>query len=145
MSLVKEKQNVILSAYVNAVRTERHVSIPVKLSKLGAKNFKKFTGTRKLFKMHEKLFGGTEFQNRSKKRQKHLLNLGNLEKDCFWTKHFRLALFSVQRVSKLRRKKWSIAYYHQFHRKICNKKETKEKGCNWLLKDACDWSNMDEF
>ena len=30
-----------------------------------------------------KLFGGTEFQNRFKKRRKHLLNLGSLEKDCF--------------------------------------------------------------
>ena len=36
------------------------------------------------------------FQNRFKKRRKHLLNLGSLEKDCFWTKHFRLALFRVQ-------------------------------------------------
>ena len=30
----------------------------------------------------EKLFGGTEFQNKFKKRRKHLLNLGSLEKDC---------------------------------------------------------------
>ena len=47
----------------------------------------------------EKLFGGTEFQNRFKKRRKHLLNLGSLEKDCLRTKHFRLALFRVQRES----------------------------------------------
>ena len=31
----------------------------------------------------EKLFGGTEFQNRFEKRRKHLLNLDSLEKDCF--------------------------------------------------------------
>ena len=47
----------------------------------------------------EQLFGGTEFQNRFKKRRKHLLNLGSLEKDCLRTKHFRLALFRVQRES----------------------------------------------
>ena len=35
----------------------------------------------------EKLFGGTEFQNRFKKYRKHLLNLGSLEKDCFRTDH----------------------------------------------------------
>ena len=34
-------------------------------------------------RIYEKLFGGTEFQNRFKKRRKHLLNLGSLEKDCF--------------------------------------------------------------
>ena len=40
-----------------------------------------------------------ELQNRFKKRRKHLLNLGCLEKDCLRTKHFRLALFRVQRES----------------------------------------------
>ena len=49
--------------------------------------------------IYEKHFGGTEFQNRFKKRRKHLLNLGSLEKDCLRTKHFRLALFRVQRES----------------------------------------------
>ena len=32
-----------------------------------------------------------------------------------------------------------------FIEKSATKKEKKEKGCDWLLKDACDWSNMDEF
>ena len=54
--------------------------------------------------MFEKLFGGSEFQNRFDKRRKHLLNLGSLEKDCFCTKHlvslssaFWLGSFCVKR------------------------------------------------
>ena len=35
------------------------------------------------------------FKTDLKKRRKHLLNLGSLEKDCLRTKHFRLALFIV--------------------------------------------------
>ena len=48
--------------------------------------------------LYKKLVGGTEFQNRFKKRRKHLLNLGSLEKDCLRTKHFRLALFRVTKM-----------------------------------------------
>ena len=76
--------------------------------------------------------------NRFKKRRKHLSNLGSLEKDCFWTKHFRLAFFRVQRESTLRRKRWSI-YYHQLHRKICNKKGEKGKGLWLVVKGRTDW------
>ena len=36
-----------------------------------------------LISTYSPIFGGTEFQNRLKKRRKHLLNLGSLEKVCF--------------------------------------------------------------
>ena len=49
---------------------------------VGNRSIMKIVGNRSIIR-YEKLFGGTEFQNRFKKRRKHLLNLGSLEKDCF--------------------------------------------------------------
>ena len=74
------------------------------------------------FQTYEKFFGGTEFQNRFKKRRKHLLNLGRLEKDCFLSQTFLPR--SLQGFNA--RVNWEgrdgLLYYHQLHRKICNKK-----------------------
>ena len=73
--------------YINKIQVQQNhiVKIITKSSFIRTKLSPLYQKLSLLNLNNEKLFGGTEFQNRFKKRRKHLLNLGSLEKDCLRT------------------------------------------------------------